>query len=132
MSAGVPLTDHDRWDWLLRLRKTAIQSLEGGARGVVMSCSALRKKYRDELRVLHQERPQVDVRFVYLQVDPAVLMDRITSRTSHYMKNNMLQGQLDILEPPTEAETDNAVADGNAGFDEVSGRVRSAIMSNIE
>ncbi|PBP15520.1 glucokinase [Diplocarpon rosae] len=52
MSRGIPLTDADRWDWLIRLRTEAMARLAStGAQGVVLTCSALKRKYRDVIRV---------------------------------------------------------------------------------
>lgn len=94
MAAGIPLTDDDRQGWL---RAVAAQLDDPSARavGVVVSCSALKRAYRDRLR-----EAAADVRFVFLHGDPAVLFDRLGSRTGHYMPPTLLQSQLDTLEPP--------------------------------
>lgn len=132
MSRGLPLDDDDRWDWLARLRKIAITSLDQGSRGVVVSCSALKYKYRHALRRLTQERPGTAISFIYLRVDPQVLLQRIKKRQGHYMKDNMLQSQLESLEAPLETETDTVVADANAELEVVCGAVNDAVRSRLQ
>ncbi|CAK7243256.1 MAG: hypothetical protein STHCBS139747_004772 [Sporothrix thermara] len=111
MRSGVPLTDTDRWDWLIRLRQAVAQALhqqqqqKKQAIGVVLSCSALKKKYRDVLRVLAIARPQqehlaVQLQFVYLHVPAALLVARVQARANHYMKASMVQSQVASEEPP--------------------------------
>ncbi|PQE14830.1 thermoresistant glucokinase family carbohydrate kinase protein [Rutstroemia sp. NJR-2017a WRK4] len=51
MSKGIPLTDADRWDWLTALREESLRRLTSGSDGVVLTCSALKRKYRDVIRV---------------------------------------------------------------------------------
>lgn len=94
MRAGVPLTDADRDGWL---RKVAGQLADAAAqsRGVVVSCSALKRAYRD---ILRSGAP--DVQFVFLHGDRALLAQRLTGRSGHYMPPSLLQSQLDTLEPP--------------------------------
>lgn len=95
MSAGEPLTDDDRWDWL----KAVAQNLSTQALGkgvAVASCSALARRYRDLL----QKESTVPLTIVFLSVTPQELEQRITNRSNHYMKANMLASQLAILEPP--------------------------------
>ncbi len=103
MRAGVPLTDAERWPWLAALRR------ELRARpAVVLSCSALRRSYRDALRGAG------DVRFVYLAVDRFEAERRLTARAGHYMGASMVESQFAALELPTAVETDVAVVDASA------------------
>lgn len=51
IKSGIPLTDADCWDWLTFIRKASIRHLTDGARGVVVTSSALKRKYRDVIRV---------------------------------------------------------------------------------
>ncbi len=123
----MPLSDTDRWDWLIRLRESAKKAVVAGEPGVVISCSALKRKYRDVIRILCLERPDVSMQFVYLHVDPDVLLRRITSRQGHYMKDSMLKSQLDCLETPSDAETDIIFTDANRDFSEVCSFVVSSV-----
>lgn len=107
MSQGTPLTDADRWDWLISLRQAAIDALSPSESnklhppaGVVVACSALKRKYRDVMRVAAYGSSSVQIHFVYLKLGEEVLMKRVTERQSHYMKGSMVQSQLATLEEP--------------------------------
>ncbi|MDR1823860.1 MAG: gluconokinase [Bifidobacteriaceae bacterium] len=91
MSRGVPLADKDRWPWLQVLRAWIDQHLPDGARGV-MTCSALKRSYREVLRA-------PGVVFVHLDGSPALLEGRLAARAGHFMKPAMLASQLADLEP---------------------------------
>jgi gluconokinase len=96
MSAGVPLTDEDRWPWLDAVGKVLH---DGSATGhaIVVSCSALKKIYRDRLREAAGGR----LAFVFLTGSRAVLESRMGHRTGHFMPTALLDSQLKTLEPPT-------------------------------
>lgn len=106
MSNNIPLNDADRWDWLILLRDQALAALQNGAKGVVVTCSALKKKYRDVIRTarLYDESPNANVHFVYLRADKETLLARVAGRQGHYMKDAMVISQLAALEEPDEAE----------------------------
>lgn len=106
MAAGIPLNDEDRWDWLILLRDQALEALKHGAKGVVVTCSALKKKYRDVIRTarLYDEDPNANVHFVYLRADKQTLLARVRARQGHYMKDAMVESQFAALEEPDEAE----------------------------
>jgi gluconokinase len=106
MSAGIPLTDADRWDWLTALREASIQALDQGNKGVVLTCSALKRKYRDVIRVAPYFTPNLHLHFIYLDASEEVLLQRVLMRQNHYMGANMVHSQFDILEPPTSDEID--------------------------
>jgi gluconokinase len=94
MAAGVPLTDEDRAPWLERLRQLVAQALERGE-DVVMTCSALRRSYRERLTVDPSR-----IRWVYLKAPRAVLSSRMLGRTGHFMPPSLLDSQLATLEAP--------------------------------
>jgi gluconokinase len=100
MSNGIPLADADRWDWLVELREAAVDCLDDGAAGVVLTCSALKKKYRDVIRVACYNDHDVQIHFIYLRASEDVLMQRIKARKGHYMKSSMVKSQLQSLEEP--------------------------------
>ncbi|KAF2131298.1 carbohydrate kinase [Dothidotthia symphoricarpi CBS 119687] len=106
MAAGIPLNDMDRWDWLILLRDQALSSLQRGEKGVVVTCSALKKKYRDVIRTarLYDEDPNANVHFVYLRADKETLLARVRARQGHYMKDAMVDSQFAALEEPDDAE----------------------------
>jgi gluconokinase len=96
MSAGTPLTDEDRWPWLTIIGETMAAALEKGE-GIVVSCSALKRIYRDHLRKAASGR----LAFVYLEGSHALLSARMGARTGHFMPPALLQSQLATLEIPT-------------------------------
>ncbi len=98
MAAGVPLTDADREGWL-EVLADRIREARLAGRGLVLSCSALRRSYRD---VLRQGSPKV--RFVQLQGERALLAARMARRTGHYMPASLLDSQLATLEAPDASE----------------------------
>ncbi len=91
MRRGMPLDDADRGPWL-----DALGRMLGGDGDVVVSCSALKRSYRDRLRAL-AGRPVV---FVYLRGDREVLVARMAARSHDYMPLSLLDSQLATLEPP--------------------------------
>ena len=125
MSAGLPLSDHDRWDWLIALRRATGHALSrpsssGAApvRAVFVACSALKRKYRDVLRVAALENRNTLVRFLYLHADESVLLRRVGARQAHFMKTGMVPLQLEALERPS-AEGDVVEVDGGRGVESV-------------
>ena len=93
MRGGHPLTDEDRWPWLERLRKEIEQLLSAGE-NAVLACSALKRAYRDRLRVSD------DVKFVFLRGDYSLVEKQLRSRHGHFMNPGLLQSQFDDLEEP--------------------------------
>jgi gluconokinase len=102
MAAGHPLTDEDRAPWLAAIRDWIAGEFKDG-KSCVVACSALRRQYRDVIRSASNGANGV-VRFAYLEVDRALLYDRLMARHSHYMHVNMLDSQLATLEPPAADE----------------------------
>jgi len=98
MAAGTPLTDDDRHGWLLALADQ-LRAARTEARGLVMSCSALRRRYRDLLR-----SGDDTTCFVFLSTNVGVLRERLLARTGHYMPASLLDSQLAALEPPGDDE----------------------------
>jgi len=92
MAAGYPLTDEDRWPWL-RAIGFWIDVHEGASTSAVITCSALRRVYRDLLR---EGRPQV--RVCHVMADRALIDDRLSHREGHHMPASLLPSQLATLE----------------------------------
>ena len=90
MSAGEPLDDHDRHPWLEAIGEWLAQHPEGA----VMSCSALKRHYRDQLRQ-HLD----SVTFLHLQGSRDVIARRQASRPGHFMPASLLSSQFATLEP---------------------------------
>jgi gluconokinase len=93
MRDGRPLTDEDRWPWLERLHEEIKRSLAAG-KNAVLACSALRRTYRDRLRV------GGEVKFVFLCGDYALIEKQLRGRRAHFMDPDLLQSQFDDLEDP--------------------------------
>ena len=94
MASGTPLTDADRQGWLAAVAQT-ISPASTGPEGVVVSCSALKRSYRNQLRAAAPAAV-----FVHLHGTPAQLEQRLQQRKGHYMPASLLKSQLDTLEPP--------------------------------
>ena len=94
MAAGVALSDEDREGWLQTLAGRLQQARSAG-RGVVLSCSALKRAYRDILR-----GGAPDARFLHLQGGYPLLAARMAARTGHFMPLSLLVSQLSTLEAP--------------------------------
>ncbi len=99
MAAGVPLTDADRRGWLLAIG-TRLRDAKRAGRGLVVSCSALKRSYRDLLRSAGDDT----VRFVYLAGGRALLAERMAQRRGHFMPASLLESQLATLEEPAPDE----------------------------
>ncbi|KAJ5505746.1 hypothetical protein LT330_001614 [Penicillium expansum] len=137
MGQGIPLTDEDRWDWLISLRQAAIDALSPSEAnnfhppaGVVVACSALKQKYRDVMRVAAYGSPSVQIHFVYLKLNEEVLIQRITQRQSHYMKSGMVHSQLAALEEP-KGEWDAITIDVEGTMEEVQRNVIDAVVEKL-
>ena len=90
---GIPLTDEDRWPWLENLRQLIKRSLEAGE-NAVLACSALKRAYRERLRVSDE------VKFVFLPGDYALLEKQLRQRRGHFMSPELLRSQFADLEEP--------------------------------
>ncbi|EPS42869.1 hypothetical protein H072_3200 [Dactylellina haptotyla CBS 200.50] len=119
MSAGIPLNDEDRWGWLDTLRQKASEELEGGAMGCVVTCSALKRRYRDFIRQVGQAEVGIVVRFVYLRADVELLIQRVKARKNHFMKDDMVRSQFIALEEPDSSEPDVVPVDVSGSLTEV-------------
>jgi gluconokinase len=95
MRGGAPLTDPDRWPWLLAIR-ARMQDVVDQRGHAVVACSALKRAHRDALR-LH------GARFVYLRGDAAAIRERLERRADHFFASELLASQLEILEEPEDA-----------------------------
>jgi gluconokinase len=131
MSAGIPLTDADRWDWLTALREASIQALNRGSDGVVLTCSALKRKYRDVIRVAPYFAPNLHLHFIYLDAPEELLLQRVSARKNHYMGANMVHSQFDILERPGPDEVDAITIDVARPAEEVMADALDRVVKTI-
>lgn len=112
------MTDADRWDWLAILRDESIKRINEGAPGVVVTCSALKRKYRDVIRVASYHDHSILTNFIFLDAKEEVLIARVGQRQGHYMGANMVASQFSILERPTADERDVVIVDVSSTLDE--------------
>lgn len=96
MSAGIPLTDADRQGWLERLAQETVDRLRLSER-VVLTCSALKRRYRDTLR-----NAVPDLGFVLLELTPEQAIERVAQRSGHFMPASLVASQFRDLEPPND------------------------------
>lgn len=98
MAAGRPLTDEDRAPWLDAIADRIDAWLAEGNLAVV-TCSALKRSYRDRLR-----RGRARVRFVHLRAEPALVSRRLATRRGHFMPPSLVASQFEAFESPGEDE----------------------------
>jgi gluconokinase len=98
MSRGVALEDEDRWPWLAAIAAWIDERRASG--NAIVSCSALKRIYRDRLLV---GRP--DVQLVFLRGSHNLIADRMRRRRDHFMPPALLASQFAILEEPTADES---------------------------
>lgn len=96
MRQGIALTDADRMPWLMALRDKIVEWTER-LESVVLACSALKQRYRDELRV------NSEVRFAYLKGSYELFAPRVLARKGHFAKMDLLASQFADLEEPIDA-----------------------------
>ncbi len=119
MRAGLPLTDTDRGPWLAAIA-AAIKKQSTAEISSLFTCSALKRTYRDVLRV-------APLRFIHLYAPPAVLRLRALSREHEYMNPNLVKSQVNILEDPAH-EPDVISINTNAPADEVEQKILAALQ----
>ncbi|WP_100349192.1 gluconokinase [Luteimicrobium subarcticum] len=121
MSAGHALDDDDRAPWLAAIRDRMDAEARAGRR-TVLTCSALRRPYRDVLATATGR-----VVFVHLDGDPELLAARIAARTGHFMPPALLASQLATLEP-LDPDEDGYVVDVTPPPETVAGAVRVLLV----
>lgn len=95
MSSGIPLSDDDRAGWLHALARRIREANYANA-GLVISCSALKRSYRDILR-----SEADNVQFIFLHGSRGLIAERMAHREIHFMRQSLLDSQFAILEEPS-------------------------------
>lgn len=103
MAHGIPLTDADRAPWLAAIHARIVESYQRHE-GLVIACSALKRRYRETLAV------GVRIEWVYLKGSPELIRARLLHRQHHFMTAQMLESQFADLEEPTDAIVVDAAA----------------------
>ncbi|EGV65479.1 hypothetical protein CANTEDRAFT_113008 [Yamadazyma tenuis ATCC 10573] len=107
MSKGIPLTDDDRWDWLITLtEQTAVKCKEDPHNIAIVTCSMLKKSYR---QLIKDHGKSFNFVFCFLYASFDELVNRVENRKNHYMKSDMVKSQYEIMEVP---EGDELVENG--------------------
>ncbi|CAN8105339.1 unnamed protein product [Discula destructiva] len=111
MHRGEPLTDDDRRGWLHALRDHENEHPAGGKAGektrhLVITCSALKRQYRDILREGSEQSSSLRIRFVFLDAPEGVLRKRAKARKGHFAGEVLVHSQFLTLEIPGEDEAD--------------------------
>jgi gluconokinase len=120
MRSGQPLDDDDRWPWLRTLAGWIGEHEQAGT-SVIVTCSALKRSYRDLLRDGHPS-----VWFAHVTVDAELLRERVQKRAGHYMPPSLLESQLATLQPLQDDEQGVSVSGAgtpDAVVDEVLARL---------
>lgn len=125
MAHGTPLNDDDRNPWLERINDAAF-SLEQKSENGIIVCSALKKKYRDQIR-----EGNANVTFLFLHGSFELILERMKKRKGHFIKPELLQSQFNTLEIPQSDEPDVIFIDINANFEDVVERCVEAIKQLI-
>ncbi|MGL6316810.1 gluconokinase [Vibrio sp. WXL103] len=125
MSSGQPLNDEDRGPWLERIRDAAY-SLENKNEHGIIVCSALKKKYRDQIR-----EGNSNVTFVFLDGDMDLILERMRMRKGHFMKENMVKSQFDALERP-DGEPQTLIVSIEGSIDDVVERAAAQLQATQE
>lgn len=99
MAHGIPLTDEDRRPWLLAIAQRLREAEQSGS-GLVVTCSALKRSYRDLLR----SHGAAETRFVYLRGSEPTIAERLARRRGHFMPASLLESQFAALEEPGDDE----------------------------
>ena len=94
MSAGIPLNDDDRYDWLIKIKHEILKRKE--KQNLIVACSSLKEKYRELLGI-------GNYKLVFLKVDKLTAKNRLNSRDDHFMPETLVDSQFSILEEPENA-----------------------------
>lgn len=121
MRSGQPLNDADRAGWLEAIA-TDLQDERRYPIGLVLTCSALRRIYRDRLRGATR-----GLRFLFLRIDASAAHQRLQQRPHHFMPASLVPSQFATLEPPAPEETDIVTLDASAAPATVLARALQAL-----
>lgn len=126
MRQGNPLTDQDRWPWLERLGRAIADELKQHGR-VVAACSALKRAYRERLRL----SAGVPIVFICLRADARLLSARLNARKEHFFPASLLSTQLSALELPDSSE-DAIILDAGKSAEDLAAAALSALSERCD
>lgn len=136
MSSGHPLADTDRWDWLDKIISTSHHLEQANSpKGIIVTCSSLKKSYRDRLRKRVDEArikgSNLREHFVFCNLSEEESLRRVRDRPGHYMKADMVASQFRDLEVPKEEEERVFVLNVEKSIPEVDRVAIEFVMSYI-
>ena len=121
MASGQPLNDDDRTPWLQRLNDVAYSLDHKNETGIIV-CSALKRRYRDQLRQQNK-----NMLFIYLKGSFEVILARLQARSGHFMPTELLKSQFEALEEPGSDEKDVIYVDIDRDIADVIARCVTAL-----
>ena len=124
MRSGVPLDDADRMPWLDAIA-AAIDAARREGRQLVVTCSALKRTYRDVLAGSHD-----DVLFVYLRGGRSLVAERLASRAGHFMPPQLLESQFAVLQEPDAGEA-SIVVDIEDAPERIVQRIADSLAADV-
>ncbi len=131
MARGEPLNNEDRRGWLEALRSEA-EHPRGGNLHVIVTCSALKREYRDMLRGTSESTQGTLLQFIYLSAPEAVLRERAAQRKGHFAGANLVHSQFEALEPPESDEKDVAIVDASHSIEETERDALSSVRRLVQ
>lgn len=126
MQEGIPLHDGDRWDWLKKVSQLSSESAKKHGGLCVVTCSSLKKSYRDLIR---ETSPDTTFYFVFLYGNKHEILQRLEKRRGHFMKANMMESQFNDLELPNQESEPHCriVTIDNRSFQQVEDDVKEKL-----
>ncbi|KAH6889636.1 P-loop containing nucleoside triphosphate hydrolase protein [Thelonectria olida] len=128
VNRGIPLTDADRYEWLLKIREECCNQYDEGSRYIAVACCALKRKYRDTLREVSRNLAHMQVGFVCLDAPEDVVQKRAEHQHGHDIGEKVVHSQYTTLEPPGDDEENILRADAMRGEE----RLKSDVMQKIQ
>ena len=116
MSNNIPLNDEDRWPWLLKISTYANEQITEGYELIVVTCSMLKKSYRDFLK---EHINCNELSLIILFNDYNTILKHMVARKGHFFKKTMLKSQFDCLELPNDEIDVSVIQCGSHSPDEI-------------
>lgn len=122
MAQGQPLTDEDRYEWLINLNQLARKQIQQNS--CIIACSALKESYRDLLK----KDIETQIKWIFLNGSFEQISDRLKQRKGHFMPLSLLKSQFESLEIPIDAQ----VIDISKSPNKITGKIVNDLMKKSE
>jgi gluconokinase len=123
MISGTPLKDEDRTPWLAAIESDILESIDDNIE-LVITCSALKAKYRKQFMSLGQ------IQLIYIKVSKKILLERLQTRKDHYMSAEMLESQISAFEE-IQPEEGVITIDGSGSIEEAMNDLMSKVTEQF-